>query len=228
MTEVLRAERVSKTWHPGTPGAVRAVRDASLAVAPGETVVVTGPSGSGKTTLLAMLGSLLAPDRGRVLFEGRDLAALADAERRRVRLVRIGFVFQRALLVPQLTARQNVALVPRVAGVPRARAFARADALLERLGMAARAAARPRALSPGEQQRVAVARALAAGPGLVLADEPTAHLDADTGTRVVDALRSLAAAERAGLVVVTHDARLAALGDRVLRLDDGVLSPVRP
>jgi len=221
--ELLRAEAVSKTWDAAGPVPVHAVREAWLAVAAGEAVVVQGPSGSGKTTLLCMLGALLRPDRGRVLFDGVDLAAAPDPLARRVRLERIGFVFQRGLLLGNLTVHDNVAIVARAAGRSRREARARAETLLARLGLAPRAHLRPAALSAGECQRAALARALVLGPRLVLADEPTAHLDSATGERVVAELRALTAGAGAGLVVVTHDPRLAAVGDRVLTLEDGRL-----
>jgi putative ABC transport system ATP-binding protein len=220
---VLRAEHVSKTWDPDGPAPVRAVQDVSLAVAVGETVAIRGPSGSGKTTLLSILGGLLRPDVGRVWLDGCDLAAASEPERAHVRLTRIGFVFQRGLLLPTLTARENVALVPRVAGASTAEAGVRADALLAELGLAARAHLLPAALSAGECQRAALARALVMRPELVLADEPTAHLDQALGAQVMHALKSLATAGRAALVVVTHDPRAAAVADRVLELSDGRL-----
>jgi len=225
VSERLRADAVEKTWRSPGSAAVPAVRGVTLAVAARETAVVVGPSGSGKTTLLAMLGGLLRPDAGRVLLDGAELSGLPEPARRRLRLRRIGFVFQRGLLVEHLSAHENVALVARAAGAARADAAARATSLLERLGVAQRAAAPPAALSPGEAQRVAVARALVASPAVVLADEPTAHLDADSGARVVRALRDLAVDGGAALVVVTHDVRLVALADRVLRLEDGRVAP---
>jgi len=225
--EVLAARALAKRFEArGTP-AVHALRDASLTVAAGECVVVTGPSGSGKTTLLSLCGALLRPDAGVVRLGGVDLAARSDAELQALRLSAIGFVFQRGLLLAQLSARDNIALVPRAAGVARGEAHRRADRLLERVGLGARAAAYPETLSAGECQRVALARALVMAPRLVLADEPTANLDADNGARVAGVLRELVVEAGAALVVVTHDARLAAIGDRVLVLDDGVLSASR-
>jgi ABC-type lipoprotein export system ATPase subunit len=228
VSALLRAEALSKTWGVDGPAPVDAVRDVSLALAAGETLVIVGPSGSGKTTLLSLLGGFLTPDRGQVHFDGVELAHAAERERKRLRLTRIGFVFQRGLLLDHLSARENVALVPGAAGLPRATAHARADALLARLGLTPRAHLYPPALSAGECQRVALARALVMGPALVLADEPTAHLDRAGGTTVMEELRVLTRAGGAGLVVVTHDLRLAALADRVLRLEDGALVPATP
>lgn len=225
MTVRLVAEGVEKTWDARGRAPVRALKDVSLAAAAGETLAIVGPSGSGKTTLLAILGGLLQPDRGRVLLDGREFGTVAEAERERLRATQIGFVFQRGLLVEHLTARENVALVARAIGIGRAEALAHATALLERLGLRERADAFAAALSPGEAQRVAVARALVNGPRLVLADEPTAHLDRATGAAVVAALRELCTAHDAALVLVTHDTRLTAVADRTLQLDDGRLIP---
>jgi putative ABC transport system ATP-binding protein len=220
---LLGVEAVSKTWSAGTAAAVAAVREASLAVAAGETVVVSGPSGSGKTTLLALCGGLLRPDGGRVVVDGVDLRAASDAERRAVRLRSVGFVFQRGLLLQHLSARRNVALVARAAGGSWAEADAAADALLARFELGGRADCHPPALSAGEVQRVALARALVLAPRVVLADEPTAHLDSANGARVAAELRAAARERGAALVVVTHDARLRGIGDRHLAMEDGVL-----
>lgn len=224
MPEVLAAAGVAKRFAPD----VHAVRDASFSVAAGESVVVTGPSGSGKTTLLSLCGGLLRPDRGHVRLDGFDLTSRTDAELQALRLHVVGFVFQRGLLVSNVCVRDNVALVPRAAGgVDWREARRRADRLLERVGVGTRAAAHPETLSAGEAQRVTLARALVMAPRLVLADEPTAHLDADGGALVAGLLRETVREAGAALVVVTHDARLARIADRLLVLDDGVLSASR-
>lgn len=223
MSELLRAVRLAKTWDPTGPSPIRAVVDASLDVERGETVVVAGPSGSGKTTLLSMLGALLRPDHGEMWLDGVDLATAPEAVRQETRLRKIGFVFQRGLLLDDLNARQNVALVLQAAGAAKASALAAAEELLERLGLGGRGNLYPAALSPGERQRVAVARAVALTPKIVLADEPTAHLDTASGGQVVRELWALATGSGAGLVVVTHDPRVTEIADRVLRLEDGYL-----
>jgi putative ABC transport system ATP-binding protein len=222
---MLLASRVSKTWNPETRAAVYAVREVSLAVRAGEAIVITGPSGSGKTTLLSMLGGLLHPDAGSVRLAGVDLGHAPERQLDQIRLQRVGFVFQRGLLLPALTARQNVALPLRALGAVRRAALARADALLDQLDLGDRANLLPHALSAGECQRVALARALVNHPPVVLADEPTAHLDAATGAAVADELRRMAAVEGSALVVVTHDERLVSIGTRGLRLVDGRLLP---
>ena len=223
MSELLRAARLAKTWNPDGPAPIRAVVDASLNVERGETVVVEGPSGSGKTTLLSMLGALLRPDRGEMWLDGVDIASAPESVRQATRLRKIGFVFQRGLLLENLSARQNVALVLQAAGQDRSGALAAAEELLERLGLTGRGDLYPGALSPGERQRVAVARAVALTPKIVLADEPTAHLDTASGGQVVRELWALATGSGAGLVVVTHDPRVTEIADRVLRLEDGYL-----
>ena len=223
MSELLRATRLAKTWDPTGPAPIQAVVDASLTVESGETVVVTGPSGSGKTTLLSILGALLRPDHGEMWLDGVDLAAAPESIRQQTRLRKIGFVFQRGLLLENLSARQNVALVLRAAGLDRAAALTAAEELVERLGMGGRGDLFPGALSPGERQRVAVARAVALTPKIVLADEPTAHLDTASGGQVVRELWALATGSGAGLVIVTHDPRVTEIADRVLRLEDGYL-----
>jgi len=223
VSELLRATRLAKTWDPAGPAPIHAVVDASLNVESGETVVVTGPSGSGKTTLLSILGALLRPDHGEMWLDGVDLAAAPESIRQQTRLTKIGFVFQRGLLLENLSARQNVALVLRAAGLDRAAALAAADDLVERLGLGGRGDLFPGALSPGERQRVAVARAVALTPKVVLADEPTSHLDTASGGQVVRELWALATGSGAGLVIVTHDPRVTEIADRVLRLEDGYL-----
>jgi ABC-type lipoprotein export system ATPase subunit len=216
---VLVAERLTKRFGDG-PLAVTAVEDANLTVAAGEVVVVRGPSGSGKTTLLSMLAGLLAPTSGRVEVAGVHV----DAARRAHpawRLETIGFVFQSFNLLADLSVVENVALPLRLAGLRRQVAAARARDLVARLGLEDRAGALPGVLSGGERQRVSIARALAAEPAVVLADEPTASLDRRQGEVAVTLLTSLVRTEGRGCVIVTHDERVEAWGDRVLHIEDG-------
>lgn len=199
------------------------LRQVTLTVREGEIVALIGPSGSGKTTLLSIAGGLLAPSAGRVSVDGLELADRTPAKRREVLRGRVGFVFQRFLLLPELTALENAALGGRLGGMRVAAAVRSARDLLTRLGLGARLSDFPDTLSAGEQQRVAVARALTAGPALVLADEATASLDWPTAEQVLGALRGLAAGRRTGVLIATHDPRVAAAADRVLTLQDGVL-----
>jgi len=201
--------------------AVSALRDVSLSVDPGEVVLLEGPSGSGKTTLLAVAAGLLTPERGRVCVAGRRLAALDAAERRRLRARSIGLVFQHANLLPGLTAIENVALQAMLAEVAAGEAMRRAQELLDQLDLAAVAGRRPESLSGGEEQRLAVARALVHRPALVLADEPTASLDTVGGQQVAELLVRLGAGEGAAVLLATHDTRLAACATRRVRLLDG-------
>lgn len=206
---MIEADGVGRAYRPGTPAEVRAVDGVSLVIPANSFAAFTGPSGSGKTTLLALLGGLDRPTAGRVVFAGRDLRACSEAELARVRR-RVGFVFQDFALVPGLPVWENVTypLVPD--GVGRGERRRRAAAALAGVGLGDRLTADPADLSGGEQQRVAVARALIRGPEVILADEPTANLDDDSGGRVIELLR---AAHRAGATVVagTHDPRLAGI-----------------
>lgn len=214
---------VSKTRGRGAH-AVAALRDAWLTVAPGEVVLLDGPSGSGKTTLLAIAAGLLHADQGDVVLAGMHLDGAPQAVVRRHRSKAVGFIFQRASLMPGLTARENVLLMAALAGRPRPEAEWEVDRLLEEVGLAHRAAHRPAEMSGGEEQRVAVARALVHRPVLVLADEPTASLDGASGRLVAEQLRTLAAARGAAVVIATHDPRLAPVATRRVHMADGRLA----
>ena len=199
---------------------VHALRGVSLSIARGEYVAIAGPSGCGKSTLLHLLGGIDTPSGGSVEIEGVRLTSLSDRELTRLRLTRIGFVFQRFHLLPVLTARENVELPMAEAGIPRPVRQAAARQLLEYVGLSHRANHRATQLSGGEMQRVAIARALANQPAIVLADEPTGELDAVTGQEILDLFRRI---NRDGttLVVVTHDERLAGEAGRVVYMLDG-------
>ena len=223
---IVRAEGCTKIYGDG-PGSVTAVAEADLSIRAGELVALVGPSGSGKSTLLSMLGALLTPTEGRVQIEDVDVGALDERKRTELRARRIGFVFQAAGLVPFLTAEENVTAAGAFAGMPRQRARQRARQLLDELGLADRADHLPDALSGGERQRIAIARALLADPPVLLADEPTAHLDADRGQQVVELVaEAVHDGGRAGLIV-THDPRVAAQADRRLQIADGRLTPTK-
>jgi putative ABC transport system ATP-binding protein len=211
-------------WRETDPGPTVTALDAvSVSVDRGELVGVTGPSGSGKSTLLHLVGGLDTPTSGAVSFDGVDLATRSERERARIRLDRVGFVFQRFHLLPSVSARANVALPLIETGMSAGRREERATDLLERVGLGDRLTHAPGELSGGEQQRVAIARALANDPDLVLADEPTGELDTDTGMTVLDLLSEVSA-DRA-VVVASHDDRVVGLADRIIRLRDGELIP---
>lgn len=218
MAELLRAERLTRRYLMGET-VVTALDSVSVSLQEGEVVAVVGRSGSGKSTLLHLVGGLDRPTSGEVLFRGRPLGDLSEDERARYRRLAVGFVFQFFNLVPTLTALKNVELPLVWAGVSSRDRRRRAEELLERVGLAARKDHRPGELSGGEQQRVAVARALANDPPLLLADEPTGNLDSRTAGELMELLRSL---EGKTIVFVTHDAALAAsYARRILELRDG-------
>jgi putative ABC transport system ATP-binding protein len=219
MTIVLDARDLERR-HPLEGGEVTALRGVSLQVEAGEYVAIVGPSGSGKSTLLTLLGGLDIPSAGSVEILGTSLGSLPDRALTRLRLERIGFVFQRFHLLPVLTARENVELPMAEMGVSPALRRARADELLAYVGLSARAGHRPTQLSGGEMQRVAIARALANRPAILLADEPTGELDAATGREILALFRRLHA-DGTTLVVVTHDERVTSEASRVVRMLDG-------
>jgi putative ABC transport system ATP-binding protein len=216
---MLIAEDLQKTYRSGGRP-LAALKNVTFRVEPGETVAIVGPSGSGKTTLLGLLAGLDRPTGGRVLIDGTDVGALTEDVRARLRLERIGFVFQSFQLIPTLTARENVAVPLELAGVNGA---ARADELLARVGLEGRGHHYPAQLSGGEQQRVAVARAFVHRPGILFADEPTGNLDAATGGRIIELMMELNREQGTTLVLVTHDPDLAARARRVIRLADGAV-----
>jgi lipoprotein-releasing system ATP-binding protein len=209
--------------YPTAAGYVSVLRGLDLEVAAGEMVAITGASGVGKSTLLHVLGSLDRPESGTVRIGGEDVFGLPEGRRPQFRNRTIGFVFQFHHLLPEFSALENVMMPLLIARTPTADARRRAETLLGELGLAERAAHRPGALSGGEQQRVAVARALVQSPPVLLADEPTGNLDQETGHRLHELLRRLNQEKGITVVVVTHNPRLASACDRTLRLDAGRL-----
>ena len=222
-TPVVEATELTKTF-PMPAGPVTALRDVSLRVDPGEYIAVTGPSGCGKSTLLHLLGSVDTPTSGTLRFEGEEVGTLSDSRRSQIRLTQIGFVFQRFYLLPMLTAWENIELPQGEAGAGKAERRERTAELLDYVGLTHRAQHRPAQLSGGEMQRVAVARALANRPRLLLADEPTGELDQKTGLQIAELLDRVHADGNA-IVVVTHDASIARRARRQLRMQDGVIVP---
>ena len=202
-------------------GQTVALAGAGMRVARGEIVAVMGPSGSGKSTLLHCLAGIVLPESGQVRYGETDLLQLPDSRRSRLRRTEFGFVFQFGQLVPELTCLQNVALPLRLSGLGRRTANARATAWLERLDVAGVAAKRPGEVSGGQGQRVAVARALVTGPAVVFADEPTGALDSLAGEQVMKLLTDAARESAAAIVLVTHEARVAAYSDREVIVRDG-------
>lgn len=215
----LRAAGVRRTYHVGGT-AIEVLRGVDLTVLKGERVFLCGPSGAGKTTLLYVLGGLERPDAGQVFLDGNSVYGGSDARQANLRNAAIGYIFQNYLLLPELTALENVCLPALIGG---RRAKARAKELLEKVGLGPRLHHLPAQLSGGEQQRVAIARSLINNPTVVFADEPTGNLDSKTGGEVMKLLLSVVADEGKTLMVVTHDTRLAGQGDRMLVLRDGML-----
>jgi putative ABC transport system ATP-binding protein len=213
---LLTAEELQLSFGP-----TQALNSASLRVYAGEVLALMGPSGSGKSTLLHCLAGILTPDSGRVSFAGRDLTAMSDAERSALRRTEFGFVFQFGQLVPELSCLENVALPLRLAGVGRREAQRCAADWLDRLEVADVASKRPGQASGGQGQRVAVARALVTGPRVIFADEPTGALDSLNGERVMQLLTAAARDAGTAVVLVTHEARVAAYSDREAVVRDG-------
>jgi putative ABC transport system ATP-binding protein len=219
---VLALEAVVKRYHSATED-VRALDGVSLTIEEGEMLALQGPSGSGKTTLLLLAACALRADAGQVSFRGRDLAAMDQREAAQYRLSEVGLVAQNSHLMAHVAAVENAATKLLLGGVALPEARRRAMQWLERVGIGALAQRTPAELSGGERQRVAIARALAGEPKLILADEPTASLDSQRSGEVVALLSELACEQRVGVLLVTHDAEVAAASDRVLRLRDGRL-----
>jgi lipoprotein-releasing system ATP-binding protein len=224
MNEALRLEGIEKGYHLGRPNEIRVLNGIDLTVAPGELCALVAPSGAGKSTLLHIAGLLDTPDAGRVLVAGDDLTGRGDRARTLARRRRIGFVYQFHHLLPEFTAAENVVLPQLADGVAQGAARARAEELLDRVGLAHRIDHRPAEMSGGEQQRVAFCRALANAPALLLADEPTGNLDPATSDRVFGALIALVRETGMGALIATHNLELAGRMDRVLRLDGGRLA----
>lgn len=221
---VLIAEGIVKTYRGGDGGILNILNGVDLTVARGEMVAIVGASGAGKSTLLHVLGALDVPARGTVILDGEQVEGRTDDELAVLRNRKVGFVFQFHHLLREFSALENVMMPLRIGGVDVPEARSRAEVLLSKVGLSGRMHHRPGQLSGGEQQRTAVARALAMDPALLLADEPSGNLDHANANRLHDVLSELARDLEIGLVVVTHNTSLAARADRVLLLEDGVLA----
>jgi putative ABC transport system ATP-binding protein len=203
---------------------VDVLRGLSTEIEAGRLTYVVGESGSGKTTLISIIAGILYPDAGTVSLFGTDIYALSGDDLVRYRLANIGFIFQQYNLLPTLTAAENAAVPLIAAGVPRRAATARGAAVLAQLGLAAQVDRLPRQLSGGQQQRVAIARALVHEPRLIVCDEPTAALDAASGRRVMELLRAVALRPDRAVLIVTHDNRIFPLADRIIGMEDGMIT----
>jgi len=217
---VLRLEGVTRRFGSGD-AALEILRGVDFELRPGELVALVGPSGAGKSTLLHIAGLLEAPTTGKVMIDDKDCAGLGDAGRTRLRRDTIGFVYQFHHLLPEFSARENVMIPQMVAGLSRQEAGERADQLLKMVGLERRASHRPAKLSGGEQQRVAIVRAIANVPQVLLADEPTGNLDPETAAEVFSQLTRIVRATGLAALIATHNHDLAASMDRTLELRDG-------
>ena len=220
---VLEAHDIAKSYRAGDGSTLNILNGVSLAVRRGETIAIVGESGAGKSTLLHVIGALDRPSRGYVVIGGEPIANRTDDELAAIRNKKVGFVFQYHHLLREFSALENVMMPLRIGGVPVAEARSRAEVLLARVGLSGRMDHRPSELSGGEQQRTAVARALAVDPAVVLADEPTGNLDHRNAERLHKVFAQLARDLEIGMVVVTHNRMLAARADRALLLEDGRL-----
>ncbi|OGL30604.1 hypothetical protein A3D14_03305 [Candidatus Saccharibacteria bacterium RIFCSPHIGHO2_02_FULL_47_12] len=219
---VVEVKNLSKVYGSGHTS-VKAVDNINLKIEAGDIVLIMGPSGSGKTTLISMIGTLLKPTSGQIIIDNEDTAVLSDTKMADLRLHKLGFMFQSFNLLSALTAEQNVVVPLIVAGVSKKQSIAKARKLLEQLHLEKRLNNLPKNLSGGEKQRVAVARALANEPKLILADEPTANLDTKTGLEVMQLLCNTACGENRAVIIVSHDQRLKSVAKRVITIEDGKL-----
>jgi putative ABC transport system ATP-binding protein len=222
----VKVENVEKVYLLGE-NQVQALKGVSMELNKGEFIALMGPSGSGKTTLLNLIGALDKPSKGNVYIDGKDIAALKEKELNDLRRRTIGFIFQFYNLIPVLSAFENVELPMLIAGIPKKEREERALQLLDIVGLAKRSDHRPDELSGGEQQRVAIVRALSNKPSVVLADEPTGDLDTKTGTEIMQVLRDLSHREGATVIVVTHDPIVANLTSKIFEMRDGKIHTVR-
>jgi len=222
----VRCSGVTKSF-PAGEGVVEVLRGIDFDVPAGELTMLVGPSGCGKTTLISIIAGILTPTGGEVEIYGTPITQMSDAEKVAFRRSNVGFIFQQYNLLPALTAAENAAIPLVAAGMPMARAAGSASAILERIGMGAHRAKLPNQLSGGQQQRVAIARALVHAPRLIVCDEPTAALDAESGQTVLEILKDAALASDRAIIVVTHDTRIYSFADRIASMEDGRIRAVR-
>lgn len=215
-------KNISKNYQDGEQ-VIEVLKNVSLEVAQGEFVAIVGPSGAGKSTFLSIAGALLSPTEGEIAIGGTTLNSMSEKALTKVRLDKVGFIFQGANLIPYLNVRDQLLVIAELSGEKGGAAKERADKLLQELGLTARQNNYPESLSGGEKQRVAIARALMNDPDIILADEPTASLDANRGHKVVQMIADEVKRKNKAAIMVTHDERVLDLVDRVIRIEDGYL-----
>ncbi|EAD2139354.1 ABC transporter ATP-binding protein [Listeria monocytogenes] len=218
----LMMKNISKNYQDGEQ-VIEVLKNVSLEVAQGEFVAIVGPSGAGKSTFLSIAGALLSPTEGEIAIGGTTLNSMSEKALTKVRLDKVGFIFQGANLIPYLNVRDQLLVIAELSGEKGSDAKERADKLLQELGLTARQSNYPESLSGGEKQRVAIARALMNDPDIILADEPTASLDANRGHKVVQMIADEVKRKNKAAIMVTHDERVLDLVDRVIRIEDGYL-----
>jgi len=223
MQSAIAVRQLTKKYEEGATGTL-ALRGVDLDAHSGELLMLMGPSGSGKTTLLSIMGCILTASSGSVRLAGREVVGLSEKQLPSLRLEHIGFVFQGFNLFPTLSAGENVELMLDLKGISTAKAKKRAQELLDQVGLGGKYDSFPADLSGGQKQRVAIARALAGDPGIILADEPTAALDSHTGRNVMEMMSDLAHKRGRAVVIVTHDSRVLSFADRIVTIEDGVVS----
>lgn len=223
MNELLILDDIWKSFSTPSGSAVHILKGAGLSLSEGEVVSIIGRSGSGKSTLLSIAALLISPDRGRIIYSGKDVSALSEKEVQALRSRSIGFVFQSSMLLEDFSALENVAMPLLIQGMRERNAFSEASRLLRKVGLADRMDYRPRLLSGGERQRVAIARALSSSPLVVFADEPTGSLDEESASEIEALMFRTVRDEGRCMVVVTHDADFASRADRMLLLSEGRL-----
>ena len=222
VSDIVIGSGITKSFGRGS-AAVQVLKGVDIAIPSGALIAFKGRSGSGKTTLINLLSALDRPDSGQVLFEGHDLTGMSDKERDGVRRTRMGLIFQSFALIPLMSAYENVEFVLRVSGYPAQERQSAAEGALEQVGLKSRMSHRPFELSGGEQQRTAIARAIAHKPRLLLADEPTAELDSRTGLQIMKIFRDLVETAGMTIIMTTHDPAIMEIVDRVYELEDGVI-----
>jgi putative ABC transport system ATP-binding protein len=225
MTYVIQLENVFKTYRLGgmsrDSASVNALKVINLTITAGDFIAIQGPSGSGKSTLLNIIGGIDTPTKGKVMIEGRDISQLSERELTKVRLNKIGFIFQLFYLIPTLTAEENIELPMKEAKLSRDKRGARTSQLLKLVGLTKRAKHYPHQLSGGEQQRIAIARAMANEPQILLADEPTGEIDRPTSEKIMKILKNLNRTQNLTIILVTHDPNIAKRADRSIVIEDG-------